>query len=74
MNKDLVAMNLKPLNLLCNNKDAYNTFTEYMDVLIEQQHRKLEQTADTQEMFQSQGAIQQLRSLKYLRERVNDEN
>jgi hypothetical protein len=25
-------------------------------------------------MFQSQGAIQQLRSLKYLRERVNDEN
>jgi|TARA_R100000935_G_scaffold47554_1_gene71650 hypothetical protein len=45
-----------------------------MDVLIEQQHRKLEQTTDTQEMFQSQGAIQQLRSLKYLRERVNDEN
>ena len=73
MNKDLVVMNLKPLNLLCNNKDAYDIFTEYMDVLIEQQHRKMEQTTNTQEMFQSQGAIQQLRSLKYLRERVNDE-
>ena len=45
-----------------------------MDVLIEQQHRKLEQTINTQEMFQSQGAIQQLRSLKYLKERVNDDN
>ena len=67
-------MNLKPLNLLCNNKDAWETFMEYMDELIEQQHRKLEQTSNTQEMFQSQGAIQQLRSLKYLRERVNDEN
>ena len=39
-------MNLKPLNLLCNNKDAYETFTEYLDVLIEQQHRKMEQTTN----------------------------
>jgi len=69
-----VAMNLKPLHHLCNNKDAWETFIEYMDVLIEQQHRKLEQTINTQEMFQSQGAIQQLRSLKYLKERVNDDN
>jgi len=45
-----------------------------MDYLIEQQHRKMEQTTDTKEMFQSQGAIQTLRSLKYLRERVNNEN
>jgi|TARA_R110000765_G_scaffold21093_3_gene54424 hypothetical protein len=44
-----------------------------MDDLIEQQHRKLEQTTDTQVVFQAQGAIQQLRSLKYLRERVNNE-
>ena len=44
-----------------------------MDYLIEQQHRKMEQTINTQELFQSQGAIQALRSLKYLRERVNDE-
>ena len=66
-------MNLHQLNPLCNNKEAWETFVEYMDVLIEQQHRKLEQTTNTSEMFQSQGAIQQLRSLKYLRERVNDE-
>ena len=67
-------MNLHQLNPLCNNKEDWETFVEYMDVLIEQQHRKLEQTTNTSEMFQSQGAIQQLRSLKYLRERVNDEH
>ena len=67
-------MNLHQLNPLWNNKEAWETFVEYMDVLIEQQHRKLEQTTNTSEMFQSQGAIQQLRSLKYLRERVNDEH
>jgi hypothetical protein len=67
-------MNLHLLNPLCNNRDAWDTFVEYMDVLIEQQHRKLEQTTDTQEMFQAQGAIQQLRTLKYLRERVKDEH
>ena len=67
-------MNLHLLNPLCNNKDAWETFVEYMDDLIEQQHRKLEQTTDTQVVFQAQGAIQQLRSLKYLRERVKDES
>ena len=67
-------MNLQSLKPLCNNKDTWEGFIEYMDYLIEQQHRKLEQTTDTQEMFQSQGAIKTLRSLKYLRERVNNEN
>jgi hypothetical protein len=67
-------MNLQSLKPLCNTKDTWEGFIEYMDYLIEQQHRKLEQTTDTQEMFQSQGAIKTLRSLKYLRERVNNEN
>ena len=66
-------MNLQSLKPLCNTKDTWEGFIEYMDYLIEQQHRKLEQTTDTQEMFQSQGAIKTLRSLKYLRERVNNE-
>ena len=67
-------MNLQSLKPLCNTKDTWEGFIEYMDYLIEQQHRKLEQTTDTQEMFQPQGAIKTLRSLKYLRERVNNEN
>jgi len=66
-------MNLHLLNPLCNNKQTWETFVEYMDVLIEQQHRKLEQATDIQVIHQAQGAIQSLRSLKYLRERVNDE-
>ena len=67
MNKHL----LKPL---CNNKQLWEAFIAYMDTLIEHQHRKLEQTTDTQEMFQAQGAIKTLRSMKYLRESVNSEN
>ena len=67
-------MNLLLLKHLCNDKPTWESFTEYMDYLIEQQHRKMEQTTDTKEMFQSQGAIQSLRSLKYLREKVNNEN
>ena len=67
-------MNLHLLKPLCNTKDTWEGFIEYMDYLIEQQHRKMEQTTDTKELFQSQGAIQALRSLKYLRERVNNEN
>jgi len=61
---------LKPL---CNNKQSWEAFLEHLDTLIEQQHRRLEQTPDMQVMYQAQGAIQSLRSLKYLRESVNNE-
>ena len=67
-------MNLQLLKPLCNNKETWGAYIEYMDYLIEQQHRKMEQTTNSTELFQAQGAIQTLRSLKYLRERVNDEN
>ncbi len=67
-------MNLHLLKPLCNDKPTWLSFIDYMDYLIEQQHRKMEQTTDTKELFQAQGAIQTLRSLKYLRERVNNEN
>jgi hypothetical protein len=66
-------MNLPLLKPLCNNKDTWEGFVEYMDYLIEQQHRKMEQTTNSTELFQAQGAIQTLRSLKYLRERVNND-
>ena len=66
-------MNLQLLKPLCNNKQSWETFQEYLDTLIEQQHRKLEQTPDTRVMFQAQGSIQALRSLKYLKESVNNE-
>ena len=67
-------MNLHLLKPLCNNKETWGSYIEYMDYLIEQQHRKMEQTINSTELFQAQGAIQTLRSLKYLRERVNNEN
>ena len=65
-------MNLHLLNPLCNNKQTWEAFQEYLDTLIEQQHRKLEQTTDVQVVYQAQGSIQSLRSLKYLKESVNN--
>jgi lipase chaperone LimK len=67
MNKSL----LKPL---VNNKQLWDAYLEYVDELIEQQRRALEQTTDTQTMFKAQGAIAQLRTMKYLRDGANSES
>jgi hypothetical protein len=77
-NKDLVEMpsnnqqhrqqvvsHLKPL---CNNKKQWDAFCEYLDIIISDQHKKLEQLDNVTQIHQSQGAIQVLRSMKYLRE------
>jgi hypothetical protein len=71
MNKDLVEMdkqilgNLKPL---VNHQLQLN---KYIDALIEQHHKAIEQTEDTIVVYRTQGAISALRRLKYLRDEVN---
>jgi len=56
---------LKPL---CSNKKQWDAFCEYLDIMIAEQHRKLEQSSDTVAIHQSQGAVKALRSLKYLQD------
>jgi hypothetical protein len=56
-----------------NNLKLLNSFNNYIDALIEQQHKALEQTDNTVMMHRSQGAIATLRRLKLLRDEVNGE-
>jgi hypothetical protein len=59
------ASKLKPL---CNNKRQWDGFCEYLDTMISEQHKKLEQSDNIVSIHQAQGAIKALRSLKYLRD------
>ncbi len=60
-----VVSKLKPL---CSNNNQWNAYCDYLDIMISEQHKKLEQSDNIVSIHQSQGAIQVLRSLKYLRD------
>ena len=46
-------------------------FSNYLDVLIEQQHKTLEQSDNMINVHKAQGAIEALRKIRRLREDVN---
>lgn len=56
---------LKPL---CSNKKQWDAFCEYLDIMISEQHKKLEQSDNIVSIHQAQGAVQILRTLKYLKD------
>jgi hypothetical protein len=66
MNKE----HLNKLKGLVNNHQQWEQFSNYLDELIAQQHRSMEQTDNDKVMYRSQGAIYQLRRLKLLRDEV----
>jgi hypothetical protein len=68
MDKKQVLSNLKPL---VNNNNQWQAFNSYIDLVIEQHHRVLEQSDDAVTMHRQQGAIASLRKLKMLRDEVN---
>ena len=59
---------MKPL---VNNNHQWEVFNNYIDELINKQHKALEQTDNSILMYRSQGAIASLRRLKLLRDEVN---
>ena len=59
-----ILSNLKPL---VNHQRQLN---KYLDALIEQHHKAMEQADDVLVLHRSQGAISALRRLKFLREEV----
>jgi len=63
-------MNLKKL---VNDKPLWDNFVEYVDHIIDQQHRAMEQAEDSIMLYRAQGAIATLRRLKYLRDEMNSE-
>jgi len=54
-----------------NNKQQWEAFNSYIDLLIEQQQRALEQSDNAIIMHRSQGAVAALRRLKTLRDAIN---
>jgi hypothetical protein len=67
MDKELLNK-LKPL---VSNNRQWDNFNKYLDALIEQNQRGLEQSDNTILMHRAQGAIAILRSMKNLRDAVN---
>ena len=53
------------------NNRQWEAFSNYIDAVIEQHQKVLEQSDDTIMMHRQQGAITALRKLKYLRDEVN---
>jgi len=55
---------------MVSNQAQWSKFEDYLDLLISQQHRSMEQSNDTIILHRAQGAIYQLRRLKLLRDEV----
>jgi hypothetical protein len=53
------------------NNRQWEAFSNYIDLVIAQHQKVLEQSDDTIMMHRQQGAITALRKLKYLRDEVN---
>jgi superfamily I DNA/RNA helicase len=76
VNKDLVEMHnnkelLSKLKPMVSSSRQWDHFSNYLDALIEQQQRTLEQSDNMVTMHRAQGAIATLRSLQKLREAVD---
>ena len=64
-NRKQVVSRLKPL---CSNQKQWDSFCDYLDILIAEQHKKLEQSEDIISLHRAQGAVQMLNRLKLLRD------
>jgi hypothetical protein len=75
VNKDLVEMHnqqiLSKLKPWVNNNRQWQAFSDYLDAVIDMQHKALEQADDNVMMYRSQGAIAALRKLKTLKDEIN---
>jgi TATA-binding protein-associated factor Taf7 len=60
------------LKKLVNDKQLYDEFLKHVDDLIYLQHKQMEQATEPVIFYRAQGAINQLRKLKHLREQVNN--
>jgi len=56
---------------MVSNNRQWEAFSNYVDLVIEQHQKVLEQTDDAVSVHRQQGAIMALRKLKYLREEAN---
>jgi len=59
---------------MVNSQRQWDQFSKYLDTLIAQQHRAMEQSDNSIAMYRAQGAIYQLRRLQLLRDEVLKSN
>lgn len=59
------------LKSFVNNNAEWEAFCQELDELIEQQHRRMEQSELVIDIHRAQGSIHMLRKLKFLRDKVN---
>jgi hypothetical protein len=62
--------NLNQLKGLVSNQAQWAKFVDYLEFVIRQQHRTMEQSDSVDAIRRAQGAIYQLRRLQMLREEV----
>ena len=62
--------NLNQLKGLVSNQSQWSKFVDYLEVVIKQQHRTMEQADSVDTIRRAQGAIYQLRRLQMLRDEV----
>jgi len=74
VNKDLVRMDkeiFSKLKPLVSNSRQWDHFSNYLDALIAQHHKILEQSENKITLHKAQGAIEALRKIRRLREDIN---
>jgi hypothetical protein len=59
------------LKAFVNNKPDWDAFCAMLDEEISLYHKRLEQSNSDLELYRTQGCIQALRKLKYLRDKLN---
>ena len=55
---------------MVSNNHQWEAFSNYVDALVEQQHKILEQASDNITMYRSQGAVASLQKLKKLKDEI----
>ena len=54
-----------------NQPNSWGAYNQHLDMLIEAQHRTMEQATDPVDIYKAQGAVQMIKYLKGLRDQVN---
>ena len=64
-------MAVNKLKSIVNTKKQWDGFCEYLDILIAEQHRRLEKADNLVAVHRAQGAVEILRYLKYLKDEAS---
>lgn len=70
--QDLRKQAVSKLKPMINTKRQWDAFCDYLDIMISEQHTKLEKSDNIVSIHRAQGAIDALKYLKYLRQEAGE--